>query len=293
MIQKASSVGNLAAGLLSRSKTGTVTRVFRKSAYVKSGEDFLLLLWGDLRSPMTINVQGGAATASIRAGEKCKLNGVGVSLDSGRIDVAGADIFRSALLDTRKVILPRPEALRKGVGVLRSLYDVTPSGPTLNRDRELKAFGESTLLSFASGESARVYSSASYLPLVGRGGGFTPAGDDFLGGMIATFNFIARCRKSKQIRIPRALLRGRTVPESANVLFHSARGHVDEGMERLVLRSLDGSTSFSDELIEVAHRGHTSGIDMSLGVLLCEAAVAGAASGQGVLEDCLDTLWRP
>jgi hypothetical protein len=293
MILKASSVGNLAAGLLSSGKTGMVTRVFQRSAYVKSGEDFLLILWGSLRSPMTINVEGRSATGSLRAGEKCELSRTGVSLGSWGINVEGADPFLSALLDSRKVVLPGREALRKGVGVLGSLYDVSSSGPTLDKDSALRDFAESTLLPYASGERARVHSPASYLPLVGRGGGFTPAGDDFLGGLIATFNFIARCRKAKQIRISRALLRGKTVPESANVLYHSARGHVDEEMERLVLRSLDGSSDFSDELLEVAHRGHTSGVDMSLGVLLCEAAVVDSDSGQGVLEDCLDTLWRP
>jgi hypothetical protein len=293
MNQKAWSIGDLAADLLSKNKSGRVTRVFQRSAYVKSGEDFLLLLWGGLRSPMTINVEGNASTGSIRAEERCELSRNGVALDSRKIDVEGAEVFRSALLDRRKVVLPGREALRKGVAVLRSLYEVSPSGPTLNKDSELRTFIESTLIPLASGESAGAYSPASYLPLVGRGGGFTPAGDDFLGGLVATFNFIARSRRSRQIRLPRAILRGRTVPESANVLFHSAKGYVDEEMERLVLRSLDGGPNFSEELIEVAHRGHTSGIDMSLGVLLCEAAVADADKREGVLEDCLEILWRP
>jgi len=293
MNQKASSVGDLAAGLLSSGRSGTVTRVFQRSAYVRSGEDFLLLLWGGLRSPMTINVEGSSAARSIRAEQRCQLSRDGVVLDSGRIDVGGADVFRSALLARRESELPGRESLRKGVALLRSLYDVSPSGPKLIKDSALRAFAESTLIPLASGEGAGAYKLASYLPLVGRGGGFTPAGDDFLGGFVATFNFVARCRRLKQIRIPRALLRGRTVPESANVLFYSARGYVDEGMERLVLRSLGEGPGFSDELIEVARRGHTSGMDMSLGVLLCEAALADADSRGRALEGCLDILWRP
>ena len=293
MSQKASSVGDLAARLLSRGGSGKVTRVFQRSAYVRSGEEFILLLWGGLRSPMTINVQGSAATGAIRGEEMCKLSRDGVALASGTIDVEGADVFRSALLDRKEVILPGRYALGKGVALLRSLYDASPSGPTLNNDGALRTFAERVLLPFASGDGASVRSPASFLPLVGRGGGFTPAGDDFLSGLVATFNFVARSRKSKQIRIPRTILRGRTVPESANVLFHSARGYVDEGMERLVLRSLDGGPGFTEELLEVAQRGHTSGIDMSLGVLLCEAAIADADGGVSVLEDCFKILWRP
>ena len=293
MNQKASSIGVLAAGLLLRGRPARVTRVFQRSAYVKSGDDFLLLLWGGLRSPMTINIEGRATTDTIRAEGRCRLSEDGVTLDSGRIDVEGADVFRSRLLDRRRVVLPGREALKKCVAVVRSLYDVSPSGPTLNKDTALRTFAESTLLPLASGEDARAYSPASYLPLVGRGGGFTPAGDDFVGGLVATFNFIARCRDEREIRIQRTFLRGRTVPESANVLFHSARGYVDEKMEGLVLRSLDGGPGFSGELMEVAHRGHTSGLDMSLGVLLCEAAVGDADSGGAVLKDCLEILWRP
>jgi len=293
MNQRAASVGDLAADLLSSGKPGRVTRVFQTSAYVRSGEDFLLLLWGKLRSPMTINVEGRSATDGIRAEERCELNRNGVSLEQGTIVVNGAAVFRSALLDRMEVTLPRPEALKRGVAALKSLYDVSPPGPTLNKDGALRAFVENTLLPIAQGDSTRVRSLESYLPLVGRGGGFTPAGDDFLGGLLATFNFLARCRKSTQILLPRALLRGRTVPESAHVLFCSARGYVDEGMEKLILKSLDGGPSFSDELIDVAHRGHTSGIDMSLGVLLCEAAVVDAENKGRVLEQCLDILWRP
>jgi hypothetical protein len=292
MNQSASCVGDLAASLLARRKTGRVTRVFHRSAYVKSGDDFFLLLWGSLKSPLTINVVGSPATGSIHAHEMCKLSRTGVILDSGRVDVEGADIFRSTMLHRREVKLPGRQALKKGMALLRSLYDVSPPGPTLNTDRALRTFAEKALLGLASGASAELHSPASYLPLVGRGGGFTPAGDDFLGGLFATYNFVARCRGSKQIRIHRDLLYGKTVPESANLLFYAARGYVDEGMERLILRSLDGGLDFSDELIEVARRGHTSGIDMSLGVLLCESALADAEGRGGALKDCLNILWH-
>jgi len=293
MNQKASSVGELAARLLLSNKPGKVSRVFQRSAYVRSGEDFILLLWGDLRSPMTINVVGSVSASKIRAEEKCTMSEDGVMLDSVKIEVEGAQTYRTALLDRWEVILPERQALRKGVGLIKSLFDASSSGPTLNKDIALRGFVRSTLLPLSKGTHAPLFSPKNYLPLVGRGGGFTPAGDDFLGGLLATYNFVARCRKSRQIVVPRALLRGRTVPESANVLFHSSKGYVDEAMERLVLKSLMGSTGFSDELMELASRGHTSGMDMSLGVLLCEAAISDADGEGRALHECLDVLWRP
>jgi hypothetical protein len=88
-------------------------------------------------------------------------------------------------------------------------------------------------------------------------------------------------------------LLARTIPESAAILDYSARGYVDEDMGRLVLKTLDGSDRFFDELMAVAHRGHTSGIDMSLGVLLCEAALAQTGGERDALRRCLDELRNP
>lgn len=293
MNQSASCVGELAERLLGSGTPGSVTRLFQRSAYVRSGEEFVLLLWGGPRSPTTINVEGDPVTGGIRADERCEVSRNGVSLGSVRIGVEGADVFRSALVHRREVALPRREALKRGVGVLRSLYDGSPSGPKLFEDDALGTFAEDVLVPLASGRRSSAHSPASYLPLVGRGGGFTPAGDDFLGGFVATFNFVARCRGSKQIRMTRADLRGRTVPESANLLYDSARGYVDEGVEALILKSLGGGAGFSDELFEVARRGHTSGMDISLGVLLCEAAIADADGRGSALDDCLDVLRSP
>ena len=288
---RASSIGDLAARRLSKGGAGEVTRVFQRSTYVRAGVDFILLLWGGLRSPMTINVEESYQTGwRTRVGERCILSRGSVTLDAGRIDVRGAEVFSSALLYSRRVTLPKGPALAKGVAMLRSLYDVSPSGPTLVADPVLKSFVRDTLLPLSFGRPGAAYQTGRYLRLIGRGSGFTPSGDDFVGGFLATFNYVARCQRKRQVLIPRTLLRGRTVPESAMILSHSARGRVDESMERLVLATTRGA-GFYDELVTVARRGHTSGIDMSLGVLLCEAALSQESGERGALQRCLDELW--
>jgi hypothetical protein len=184
------------------------------------------------------------------------------------------------------VHLPSASDLVRGVTILRSLYDVSP-GPSLVSDSALRGFVRKTLSSLASGRTKAVLSPRSYFGLIGRGGGFTPAGDDFVGSFVATYNYIARCRESRQISIPPALIFSRTIPESAAILGYSARGYVDEGLERLVLETLGGrSRGFHDVLLDVASRGHTSGVDMSLGVLFCEAALSDALTG------CIEALWH-
>jgi len=293
MRERATSIGNLAARVLSRGQGGEITRVFQRSAYVRSRGVFILLLWGKLRSPITVNMEEHQSAGwRIRVGERCIMSKETVRLEAGEVDLRGAEVFRSALLDSRKIELPGGPALARGAAMLRSLYDVSSSGLTLASDPALKSFIIGTLLPLSSGRTGPVHHPERYLRLIGRGGGFTPAGDDFIGGLVATFNYIARSRKRRQVSIPHELLRGRTIPESAAILGNSARGHVDEDMERLILASTGEGSGFYGELMAVARRGHTSGIDMSLGVLLCEAALAQAEGEHGALEKCLDVLWK-
>ncbi len=292
MSLKAASIGELAERVVSRGGRGEVTRVFPRSAYIRSGSDFVLLLRGELRSPVTINLAGGGDRGVVpRAGERCLLQDGAVVLGSGTIEVGGASVFRSPLVDRGTVRLPPAPALRKGVSILRSLYHVTPSGPTLAEDAALRSFAQTALVPFAEGRPGPIYSPRSYSQLVGRGGGFTPAGDDFVGGLLTTFNYVARCRRSRQIPIPRRAL-ARTIPESAALVRYAARGHVDERLGKLVQLTVGGGPGFYDELVAVAQRGHTSGIDVSLGVILCEAALAQAEGDAHALADCLDALWH-
>ena len=294
MNQRASHIGDLAVKILAEGSEGKVTRVFQRSAYVRSGDDFVLLLWGGLRSPMTINIeQDPGKDRAFAVGERCALSRKGIRSGPKFIDVKGAAVHRSALLRGRRVSLPPASELAKGVAMLRSLYGVSKSSPLLPSDSALVTFAKRTLSPLSSGSFDAVYDPDSYLPLIGRGGGFTPAGDDFVGGFVAAFNYLARCRRSKMISLPKDMLFSRTIPESAAILSYALRGYVDEGLEILVIRTLAGDKGFSDELLGVARRGHTSGIDMSLGVILGETAMSDAENRGGALRRCLGVLWKP
>ncbi len=287
---RASYVGELAARFLARRKPGLVTRVFRSSAYFRTGNDFGLVLNGRLRSPVTINVTGDTGSMSMfRVGDQCALSPAGIRLGSSEISMKGAVVHRSSLRKQMRVSLPPPLELVKGVAMLRSLYDVSKSGPSWAGDVALGNFVAGTLVPYSHAKSELLYDRTKYLPLIGRGGGFTPAGDDFVAGFLATYNFVARSRRSRAVSIPRSLVYPRTVPESAAIIVYAAQGYVDEGLERLILASLGERGSFYGELLEVARRGHTSGIDMSLGVLLCEATLSDL-EGRSTLDGCIRAL---
>ena len=292
MIQRASSVGELAARFIARRGRGEVTRAFQKSAYVRTGGDYLLLLWGDLRSPIAVNMAyEDGRRPLLEQGEGCSLGGRRVVFESWTVDANEAKVHKSGLTRRRRIALPEQRDVVKGMAMLKSLYDVYSSGPTLPSDEALKSFALETLVPFSEGRGVRVYEPERYLPMIGRGGGFTPAGDDFVGGFVATCNYFARCTGLRQISIPARLLAGRTVPESAALLSYASKGYVDEPFEKLVLGILRGK-AFFDDLLEVAHRGHTSGIDASLGVVLAGAALSDRCAEGDALRECLRVMWN-
>jgi len=288
MIQRASSVGELAQRFLSRGGRGSVTRVFRRSAYVRAGSDYFLLLWSNGRSPMTINVMGESdGSEGLRAGEECELSPSGIRAPRIEVSAEGGRVYRSSLRRTREIESPAPDDLVKGVAMLKTLYDASPHGPVLVSDPAFQSFARRVLVPASGGKRRLGFD--DFLALVGRGGGFTPAGDDFTAGFTSVYNYMARGMGSRRIVIPKKLASSRTIPESAAIMVYSSRGYVDEGMERLILDSL-GGRRFSDDLMSLASRGHTSGIDMSLGALLAEAVESDGGDRGRVLKRCLETL---
>lgn len=266
-----------------------MTRVFRRSAYVRAGSDFFILLWSGGPSPMTVNVVGEKdGSTGLRAGEECELAPSGVVARDLEVNLEGARAYHSSLRKGGVVSFPRTSDLVKGVAMVRSFYDASPHGPSLISDQAFRGFVDGSLAPAARG--SRRLKFGDFVGLVGRGGGFTPAGDDFTAGFTSVFNYVARGEGLTQIVIPKRLASSKTVPESAAIMVYSSRGYVDEGLERLVLDSLGGG-EFLGDLATLASRGHTSGIDMSLGALLAEATEAGRTDGGQTLTRCLAALW--
>jgi hypothetical protein len=292
MMLRASTVGELAFKMLSRGGKGEVTRVFPRSVYIRAGSDFIVLLWGTLRSPLTVNLVGEAGEASFAPGSTCALTKRGIHSGGADVGVEDAEVYRSSLRRPQSLRLPADTELASAVAMVRSLYDVSAGGPGLRADVAFRDFVYSVLVPFAGGRSEVVQDFGLYRPLVGRGTGFTPAGDDFLGGFAAAYNFAARFHGWKRITFQNRRLRSMTISESAAMLSYAARGYVDESMERLIIRSMGEEGPFHRELLAVARRGHTSGIDMSLGVLLGEAALKGQTDSGDALGLCLESLWK-
>ncbi|WP_171046330.1 oxamate carbamoyltransferase subunit AllH family protein [Lentibacillus cibarius] len=97
---------------------------------------------------------------------------------------------------------------------------------------------------------------------VGLGIGLTPSGDDFLTGLLATWQYFA-FPLYKDFEPNQADLKGRTTDVSYFMLKHCLEGQVNEALLAL-LENLDGDPT--PQLRQLLAIGSTSGTDMLVGV---------------------------
>ena len=292
MILDAISVGELAHALATGRAKGIVRRVFHSSVYLESSGGLVLLLRGALKSPMTINVVEGPDFIQALKVDEAFQTGDGVlRLGETEVRLDAADVFRSALLNPRRADPISGAEIVRGAASLKLLYSASEAALDFASGRAFRAFADSVLRPLAMGRTEQARSFSNYVGLLGSGTGFTPAGDDFVAGFTAAFNYHARGTGEATILLSLAELRGRTVRESAALVDYAQRGYVDEGLQSLILAGLDGKPlQFRAHLSELASRGHTSGLDMSLGVLMLLASVSDRTREGRALESSLEVL---
>jgi hypothetical protein len=108
--------------------------------------------------------------------------------------------------------------------------------------------------------------SSYFLGLCGRGPGFTPAGDDFVGGFLAVLNWIRTSLKIGCPIVPGLEYRKLTTWTSFKLMECNARGLVDIEVQDLINSIAKGDViQYIDSIKLIAKRGHTSGVDFATG----------------------------
>jgi hypothetical protein len=115
------------------------------------------------------------------------------------------------------------------------------------------------------------------LKIVGSGSGFTPSGDDTLGGLLATYNSFARTIGRAPVLLDFQLLEEKSSWISAKLLDYMQRLILDEQLRGLI----DSVNKNEDNLVTAMEtllpRGHTSGIDMAVGAILALSLIRDVA----------------
>ena len=271
----ASCVGKLAARSLASARSGTVGEilsVFPTSFYVKTADSDLVFVTNrQFRSPITLNLDSKMNLQQIiKPQESVSVleNGIRIG-ESIQIDLRSAAQYselQGPRIDQYALV---KEALYRGSLILmiidNQLSVLDQAGLA---HVEAAKFVSNGVLALRRSDDVDALRRAAH-GLVGLGMGFTPSGDDLLGGFLATYNSFAHVVNHKTINLEFDALISRTSWLSAKLLDYMQRQVLDDQVATLIdSATAHDSDTFILALETLLLRGHTSGIDMLVGVLL-------------------------
>ena len=234
----------------------------------------------------------------LEIGREVTVNAEGISVE-GRLyaGFAGMEVFtpdqgvrpmaRSALIVSAVEASMKEAARFSARGgfqdiLLGRLGGAPPSPPDILSGRLARA-GAAWCSALARALSARDWNGFARESLTGAGMGIglTPAGDDFLAGVLAALRFHGRSRGADLV--PRAFLEDvarsageRTTPFSAFLLRCAARGLVAEPFSGWLLAVHRGDAPGAARRVrDIADVGHSSGLDTLSGMLLVLQIIMG------------------
>ena len=275
---RANCIGSLVTQALSSEDSGIageVVNTFPNSFYLKTANGELVFVTNrSLRSPITINLDSTFNLEHLaKPLDPVRVHGKELDIGTdGTIDLSGALSYQSQSSDASE---PGPEfpKIRKTLRTIAFLLRIIDTSQSVLDSHALAYEGMADFvtdgiipLRRSSGEG--LFREAA-LKIVGLGSGFTPSGDDALGGFLAAYNSLAKSIGRAPILFGFPALQTKTSWISAKLLDYMQRLILDEQVCRII-----DSTGKGDEnsLIlsfeSLLPRGHTSGIDISAGTIL-------------------------
>jgi hypothetical protein len=282
---------------------GTVVNVFNKAVNIKTNEDKLFILsLGTVRSPLTINigqlmdrsspdfsfdsflefVQNSDEVLVIHKPRSNNNLAGQVSNDLGiRVGKCIILVNKPIHFFENDILKLKVDKLEKFIdyrqivfSVLRECAFSQRTGCLLNPDTTTQGLLPKFLNSIQEDHgdidiSSGIFTdklSRCFLGLCGRGPGFTPAGDDFVGGFLAIINWIRISLKIGSPIVPGPEYRKLTTWTSFKLMECNAHGLVDIEVQDLINSIAKGDVlQYIDSVRLIAKKGHTSGIDFATG----------------------------
>lgn len=273
---------------------GEVTNIFETSLYVRTVSDSLLHVTGrSLRSPVSLNIEAPADFRTrVKPHEKAELSEDTVRIGEMRIGLAGVKVYKGELpAFARNPAVDSVSAyVEKAATILRILEKETSALDVRSPyHQSLVTSIRQAIAELVQRRPQGFIASAS--TIVGLGSGFTPAGDDLMGGFLLAHNALGPATGLSPILLPLDSVRKRTSWASAQMLNYMQNLVVDEQIRRIMCSVAEGSAhSFLLEIMDLVPRGHTSGLDILTGIVLGLATVREVASGDGLVLRVLSRL---
>jgi hypothetical protein len=275
---QANCIGALAARSLLVGESGVVGSVvsaFPNSFYVKTIKNDLIFITNrQLKSPITINLDSAAVI------ERIVIPLEPVSVDEGNIHVGDtATIQLSATIPYGNAYnLENPPAqqfslTKEALNLSSTILTIIDTSQSVLDSKGLahegaKNFVRTGIIALRDSGKAEQFSETA-MRIIGLGSGFTPSGDDVLGGFLSTYNSLAHNINRSKVLLDLDLVQKNTNWISAKLMDYMQRQVLDDQVQQLIRSAALGN---EDEFIlameTLLPRGHTSGIDISVGAIL-------------------------
>jgi len=267
-------MGSLAAHALTEAKSaviGDIVAGFPNSFYVRTTSHELIFITNrQLKSPITVNLDSKTDLGGVvRPLEAVSFLGNEIRVgEFASIDLGGAQ-YGDDLVPLNHSLMVNQDLLNLGSLILiiidNNLSVLDPVGFAHAGASEFVSNG---VLPFRESDDTMRFCDAAG-KIVGLGGGFTPSGDDLLGGFLATYNSFAREIERQIVTLDFDFVEGKTSWISMKLLDYMQRRILDDQVRRLIGSAASGDIDrFIPDLETLLPRGHTSGIDILVGVIL-------------------------
>jgi hypothetical protein len=260
---KAKTVGARALLLISKDEIGKAVSIFSNTVNIRTLDDELIVLTAKgLRSPIHINIVGQALDRCVRALAKVVKEEGSIRVGNLKIELEGFNVYENRFVEPSFSGLKR---LKGGENyIILLLHLLEREGSVLSRN----FMGRKELYDFYSSLIKGGRELDAMLGLLGLGPGYTPSGDDFLAGYLAGRNHLSAITGSGKLTIPYEVMAKRTSWVSSKLLYYAQNLIVDEDLEKALNSiSLGRREGLVDSIIALARRGHTSGLDIALGLI--------------------------
>lgn len=268
-------LGSLAAQTLrhvaSSGTLGEIVSVFPNSLYIKTTSGELIFVTNrQLKSPITLNLDSTADfTQIVRPQDRASLGDSGIRLGES-VSVNLSRVTRSTVQTSSRIhelAITEPALYLASLILMIVDNDLSVLDQTGLAHVGASKFVSDGVLPFRRSNDVNLIRNAA-LRIVGLGSGFTPSCDDLLGGFLATYNSFTRPTGRQTINLEVDSLKTKTNWVSAKLLDYMQRQILDEEVSTLIESSTSQNSDFILALETLLPRGHTSGIDILVGVLL-------------------------
>jgi len=272
---------------------GQVVASFRNSFYIRTRDDQLLFVTNSqLGSPITINLTQGynfEDLTPLNSDVKLFDDHLVVG-EKAVIQLATAQPYKMTSIRAREVGVTHNTLRRLAfiIGILDTTLSVLDAkGIAYN---ESKRFIRNEALALRKINSHERFEREAFA-ILGLGSGFTPSGDDMLGGFLATWNTFAPWLGKAKILLSSEALTNRTSWISAKLFDQLQKQMLDSQLARLMEYAASGR---QDEFVLASEgllsRGHTSGLDLTTGIAISLSLIQDISTHASNTESLLNQL---